>query len=337
MSVAIIGAGAIGNLVAAYLDLSGEDVFLVPSKAAYNHICSNGITITGVRGTLKANVHVIEKLDRHCDVTIFCTKTQDLQNAVESNLDFIKGSIIVTCQNGIRSERIVAEMLPHDTIISTIVMFGSTSVNPGNVIHNFEGPWIIGNYTKNIIGTKNISDIENVLRKAFPVTVSDNIVGMKYLKIFVNANNCIPAILGKSMQEVFSDPEICKISISIWKEGLQLIRKAAITLTDLPDFNVQRIESLTQKSLQESALIFSNIMTNLSKAPLYGSILQSIMRNKRTEIDYINGEFCHIAKEIGDDVPLNSKLVAMVKTVENNRIFFSKEELLREVKSYIQL
>jgi len=155
---------------------------------------------------------------------------------------------------------------------------------------------------------------------------------MKYLKIFVNANNCLAAILGSSMQESFSDLNISKISIAIWKEGLGVMQKGAISLVSLPDFPLERLEKLTVLPSEEAAKIFSGIMSNLSKEPLYGSILQSIKRKKSSEIDYINGEFVRIAKENHAQAPLNEKLVAMVHQVEKSGKFFTKEELISSTK-----
>ena len=158
---------------------------------------------------------------------------------------------------------------------------------------------------------------------------------MKYLKIFVNANNCIPALLGVSMQEAFSDPQISKISIAIWKEGLTVVTKAGTNLVSLPDFPLERLTTLTHMPLSEAANVFSGIMTKLSKEPVYGSILQSIKRGRDTEIDYINGEIIGLAKNNNMRAPLNEKLVSMVHEVERTKKFYGTEELLRATEGYL--
>jgi len=200
---------------------------------------------------------------------------------------------------------------------------------PGEIIHNFEGSWIIARaFAKN---DDKVIETANLLNKAFPVIVAEDLKGMKYLKIFVNANNCIPAILGVSMQEAFSDINVARISIGIWKEGLKIVKRAGIELVSLPDFPLERLTKLTGLPILEAAGKFCGIMLNLSKEPLYGSILQSIKRGRASEIDYINGEFIRLAKENNISAPLNEKLVEMVHQVEKTGKFFSKEELLKAV------
>lgn len=333
MKISVIGAGAIGNLVAAYLKTKGEDVSLVGHSLSVNAIKENGLQVSGVRGDLSIKIDVSEKIDCSPDLIILATKTQDIDSVFKGNQRFIKDSTILTTQNGIRADDIVGKYAPKENIISSIVMFGSTLLEPSRIVHNFEGSWIIGKaFGKNDEQTVRVS---SVLDKAFPAILAEDIKGMKYLKIFVNANNCIAAILGISMQEAFSDINISAISISIWKEGLDIVKNCGIDLVPLPDFPTDRITKLTSLPRIEAAKIFSGIMTALSKEPLYGSILQSIKRGRTSEIDYINGEFVSLAKEKGLEAPLNEMLVKMVHEVEIKKSFFTKEELLSAAKQFI--
>ena len=330
MKIAVIGAGAIGNLVAGYLRLKGEEVSLVGHAESARQIKENGLVISGVRGNFNIKIDVDSHLSYKPDLVILATKTQDIEEALKENLSFIREAIVLTTQNGVRADDLVSKFVPKEKIISSIVMFGATYLEPGKVVHNFEGNWIIGK----IFGKNNeqVKAISEVLSKAFPSIVTEDIRGMKYLKIFVNANNCIPAILGKSMQEAFSDIEVSRISIAIWKEGLEVIKKAGINLVSLPDFPLERLMKLTAMPTQEAAKIYSGIMMNLSKEPLYGSILQSIKRGKASEIDYINGEFASLAQKNGFEAPLNKKLVEMVHQVEARKSFFTNEELITSTK-----
>jgi len=333
MKIAVIGAGAIGSLVAGYLKLKGLDVSLIGRNDSVGAIREKGLRISGVRNHFNINIDISEKLSCQPDLAVLATKTQDVGQAVKENLEFLEGAAILTTQNGIQADSIVSQYLPKENIISSIVMFGATYLEPGEVVHNFEGNWVVGR----IFGENDglIIKVSEVLNKIFPSVVTENIRGMKYLKIFVNANNCIPAILGMSMQEAFSDIAISRISIAIWKEGLDIVSRSGIKLVSLPDFPLERLAKLTAMPINEAAKIYSGIMANLSKEPLYGSILQSIKRGRVSEIDYINGEFIRLAKDKNVEAPLNKKLVKMVHEVEKTNRFFSKEELLRKTKELL--
>ncbi|MCM8757484.1 MAG: 2-dehydropantoate 2-reductase [Candidatus Omnitrophica bacterium] len=334
MRLAVIGAGAIGSLVAGYLKEKGLDLILLAKKDTLEKIKKQGLQISGVRGDfLISKIDVREKLDTEVSLVILATKMQDLERAILENQKYLKDSFILTTQNGIGAEEIVSKYIDKNKICSSIIMFGATYLETAKVIHNFEGKWLLGKpYDKDIDVLKNI---KSILGKAFDVELVEDIISKKWLKVFLNANNCLPALLGESMQEVFSDLELCEIAIGIWQEGLKVIKNAGIKLSDIGDFSVDKLKSITSLPLKEATVIFSKIMMGLSKEPLYGSILQSIKRNRPSEIDYINGAFVELGRKSNFYTPLNKKVVEMVHKVEETKKFFSKEEVILKLKNLI--
>ncbi|MFA6281901.1 MAG: 2-dehydropantoate 2-reductase [Candidatus Omnitrophota bacterium] len=333
MKIAVIGAGAIGGLVAGYLKEQGEDVILVGTKEAVNAINKNGLRISGARGELKVNIQAFASLNKKVDLIVLATKTQDIEKALKENQKYLGGTIIVTTQNGVEADGIAAQFVPEENIISSIVMFGATYLKPGEIVHNFDRKWVIGkafNADDDLVKRTAI-----LLGRVFPVEISEDIKGMKWLKVFANANNCIPAITGKSMQECFRNLDLCEISLGIWQEGLGVINKAGIKLVNLPDFTIEQITKLTSLPAKEAAKIFSGVMVNLSKEPLYGSLLQSIKRERKSEIDYLNGAFVKLGKQCGFHTPLNKKLTELVHTVEEEHKFFTIDELVEKTKNLI--
>ncbi|UCC95073.1 MAG: hypothetical protein JSW40_09765, partial [Candidatus Omnitrophota bacterium] len=211
-------------------------------------------------------------------------------------------------------------------IATGIVMFGATYWPPNRIVHNFEGNLIIGNIFGSTI--EGYDNIEKAVGSAFKISSVPHIKGAKYLKIFINLNNCIPALLGVSMQEAFSCLDIAELAIRLNKEAYGIVKKSNIELASLPTYPKEKLQGLVSVDTQQAAGMFSKIMTSLSKTPLYGSILQSMKRGKKSEIDYINGEIVHLAEENKLDAPLNKKIVELVHRVENSGEFFTKEELI---------
>jgi 2-dehydropantoate 2-reductase len=330
MKVAVIGAGAIGGLVAGYLVDKGEEVILVTHPEHITPLAQNGLTIEGARGRLCVRIPVKSQLEEQVDLAILATKIPDLEKSMTQNFAYLKDVPVISVQNGVRAERIIAARLGAQRLFPSIVMFGATYLAPGKIVHNFEGDWIVGQAK---VGPNDmLHEITKVTSKIFPSPESGDIGGMKWLKLFINANNCLPAIVGKSIQETFCNIPVCKISVRIWQEGLDLVTKANIALSSLPTFPVERLSQLVSMPLDEAAKILSTIMLNLSKEPLYGSILQSIRRKRPSEIDCINGEFVNLAASVGQKAPLNEKLVQMVHDVERSGRFLSEAELINQTQ-----
>ncbi len=331
MNIAVIGAGAIGSVVAGYLSKAGCDVTLIGKKEQVDAIARNGLAIKGARGNETVQLRAKTRLDREFELVIFTVKTQDIEAAYADNSEFLDNAVVLTTQNGVQADNILSTHFEYDKIISSIVMFGATYTKPGEVTFNFEGDWIIGKPLAPNDAT--VQKIAAVLKKAFNVVISSNIMGMKWLKLFVNFNNCLPALIGKSMQETFADMDFCRLSIELLKEGVSIVQKAKITLLSLPQFPVERIYGLTSMPLEQSAGIINKTLTTLSKEPLYGSILQSIMRGRASEIDYINGEVVLLAKHVGATAPLNGRVVDLIHEVERKGKFFNADEIKKEFEA----
>jgi 2-dehydropantoate 2-reductase len=320
MKTAVIGAGAIGSVVAAYLTKAGQDVTLIGRNDQVKTIKKNGLKVRGVRGEETIRIKALPRLDQEYDLVIMAIKTQDIDAAVNGNKKHFGNAAVLSSQNGVQADLYLKKYFEQERMFSSIVMFGATYIRPGEVTFNFEGEWILGKPFEPI--DDKTREIGEFLRTAFAVTVTENIIGMKWLKLFVNFNNCIPAVIGKSMQETFTDMGLCRLSIMLLKEGVDIIQKAHVTVVSLPTFPVERVMGLVNMPIEQAAGIIHKTLTALSKEPLYGSILQSLMRKRASEIDYINGEIVRVAKQLNMTAPLNTRIVDLVHQVERTGKYF---------------
>lgn len=325
MKITVIGGGAIGGAVAGYLHQAGCDIELIARSQTVSSIHQNGLKISGVRGESIIHLPVKEKMTEPADLVIFATKSQDLEEAYQLNNAFLDTGLILTTQNGVQGDNLLSVHFERERQLSSIVMFGVTYQSPGHLIYNFDGDWILGRPFTPLDPIAH--DVAAVLSKAFKVELAWDIMGQKYLKLFVNFNNAIPGLTGLSMQETFADLDLCRLSIRLLQEGVGIVQSAGIQLVSMKDFPKERILGLTQMPLDAAANILNKTLTGLSREPLYGSILQSIMRQKASEIDFINGEVVRLAKHLKVPVPLNEILVDLVHEVERNNRFMAKEEI----------
>lgn len=332
MKIAVLGCGAIGGLFLGYLSQKKYDVFGVAKDYQAQCLVKDNLIIEGVRGGHKVKVNVVTKLQEKPDLAILATKINDLEAVIKNNLEFLKTSIVVSTQNGTAADYILGKYFDQEKIITSVVMFGATFYSPNKVVHNFEGDLVVGNIFGKSIPNRN--EVETILQTVTKISWSANIKGSKYLKIFLNLNNCLPAILGISLQEAFMDLEIARLAIRLNQEAYNVVNKSGITLEDLPTYPKGRLVGLVSMDIKSSAMLFSKIMTSLSKEPLYGSILQSIKRQRQSEIDYVNGEIIRLAARNNLSAPLNDKVIKLVHQVEETGKFLTKKGLLEEIQDF---
>jgi len=330
MKVAVLGCGAIGGLFLGYLSKEAVDVIGIVKDYQKESLDKNGLLIEGPRGKDIYKIRVDNKLKQRVDLAILSSKISDLEALVKENLEYLKDATVISTQNGVGANYILSKYFSEEKIITSIVMFGATFYRPNRIVHNFKGNLILGNIFDKEVA--NMGEVVGLLKSAFDVTVLDKIKGAKYLKLFINLNNCIPAILGLSMQETFADINFAKLAIKINKEAFSVVKNSGVELADLPVYPKARLEGLVSMDIEGASDIFSKVMTSLSKEPLYGSILQSIKNGKPSEIDYINGEIVNLAAKNNQEAPINRRIVELVHKVEGSGSFLSKEDLLQEIE-----
>jgi 2-dehydropantoate 2-reductase len=276
------------------------------------------------------------RLEEKVDLAILTVKTQDIRDAVDKSNEFLREATILTTQNGVRADKLLGMMIGEAPIISSIVMFGATYVPYNKIVHNFEGDWLIGRPFRRPNDEK-VKAVVDFLKVAFSAVEVSDIGSMKWTKIFINFSNCLPALVGRSMQETYAELSMCRWALRLLKEGFEVVEKMGIKLSDMPEFQVDKLRGLTLAPLEQAAPIFSGIMTQLSKEPLYGSILQSIQRGRPSEIDFINGEIANQGKLNNLSVKLNTRVTELVHHVERTKKFLAFQQVDQEMEKADQI
>lgn len=329
MKIAVVGAGAIGSIIGGLLSKAGEDVTLIGRKSHVDAINKNGLTIDGVFGKINVRLKAVEHLDFKPDLVLLVVKTQDVEKAAKEIKPYTSDVPVVTMQNGVRSDNIVADILGKENIISAVMLYGGTFLEPGKVIFS--------NYSKRgslLIGEpfgheeKRLERIKEILDKALPTRIAEDIHNAHWTKLIANLNNAIPAVTGLSIQEVGNYPELRRLSFLLMKEGLQTVEKAEVKLSSLPGVPIYIIKLLFNMPSWIGSQVLRLMTISLGNIPIPGSTLQSIKKGKNTEIDYLNGEIVVLGKKLNISTPYNSLAVSLVHQVEKTGKFLTVKELL---------
>lgn len=331
MKIAVIGTGAIGSVIGGLLSKAGEDVTLIGRKEHVETIKEKGLIIDGALGRMLVRVKAQEYLDFMPDLALLAIKTQDVEIAVREIEPYVSGIPIVTMQNGVQSDRLVASVLGKGNVISCVVLFGGTFLEPGRAIYSPKGVLAIGEPFRS--NGKRVNDIAAVLDKAMPTHISGNIHGAHWTKLIMNLNNAIPAITGLSIQETSDQPELRKLSVMLMREGLNTTRAVDIELSSLPNLPISVIKTMLKMPVPAVSLLLKLMSKSMGNVPVFGSTLQSIKRSKTTEIDYLNGEIVGLGKKSGIPTPYNTVVVDMVHQVEATGKFLTTDEVMAAVEN----
>ncbi len=330
--IAVIGAGAVGSALGALLHRAGQKVVLIARPDHVAAIRKNGLQVDGHMGSFNVSVEAAEALDFRPDLALLTVKTQDVVAAVKTHQAFLSEVPVVTFQNGIRGDQLVATILPRERILSAVVLTHATYLSPGKVTVVYRGQLILGRP----FGEKDcqLEDAAHVLNQAIPIRVTGNIQGAHWLKLIVNLNNALPAITNQTMNQVYANAFLRNLAVGLMREGLRVIDRANIRLESLPQVSVALTKLVNWMPPGLAGRIAAAKVRQLTTEwPLWGSTLQSIQRGRPTEIDYLNGEIVELGKRYGEATPLNSKIVELVHQVERTGQFLSAEEIARAFRA----
>lgn len=327
MRIAVLGAGAIGSVLGGLLVKQGHDVTLVARQEQVDAVRAHGLRIDGCLGPLEIPIHATRTLESAPDLVLLAVKTQDVPGALQEHRAHLEGVPIVTLQNGVRSDALVAASLPGAEIVSAVVVVTATYLEPARVTLVERGYLVVG---RPPCGPRDalVDRVASVLGAAVPTQVSDNVAGAHWLKLLLNLNNALPALTDEPMGELSGDPFFRGLAIRLMREGLRAVDSARIPLESLGNVTVRQVRFLTRLPTTWAARAFGRQVRGRGGPwPVLGSTLQSLRRGRTTEIDFLNGEIVSLGRGIGMPTPLNARVVELVHEVERTRHFYRPEEL----------
>jgi len=303
MKIVIIGPGAVGSLFAAFLSKLKEEVWLLDkNKERARRIQDGGVSVEGLSGNWLSPVKATAdaKDIGEADLAVVCVKSYDTKEAMLHARPVIGDNTrILTIQNGIGNIEILNEIAGSDKVIGGSTNLGATLLDTGKVRHAGRGETVIGRMDGKIpVEMRSIRELFNKAR--IETRISRDIKGLLWSKLVINVGiNALTAITRLNNGRLTEFEGTRRILRGAVTEAIRVAKRKRIKL--IHDDPLAKVEAVCEATA-----------ANIS------SMLQDIMRKKRTEIDFINGVIVRQGQELGIPVPTNALLVDLVKTIETS-------------------
>ena len=323
--IAIIGAGAIGNLLAAIWVRAGEDVTLVVRPSRVDALRASGLQASGLAGDFHVVPKVSAEVPPGTDYAVFTMKTQDLAEAVRTLGPSLGTATVIATQNGVRAREIIFAGRKVEPI-SAILLLNSSAIEPGTVRYNRAGDTVIG---VSHAGKRHaLPEIERMFKLVAPVFVTEEIEGAMWSKLVINSmTNSLQALTNKPLNECVRDQLISDFAVAQLKESFGVVRAAGIPLINMPGAPMKLFSRALALPAFLGKMILRKNLGRQEQSSIMTSTLQSLLRKQPTEIDYLNGEFVRLGEKISFPTPVNRAIVEGIKQIERTGRFFSREEV----------
>jgi len=303
-SFAVIGAGPVGCIVAAFLAKGGNEVILCDViQDLLTPALDPGIIIEGAENLQQKVSKIITNIDELAnydpDVIIITVKAHALPLIASAIEGFYRqGMYVVSWQNGIDTELELSKVLGKGPVIRAVVNYGCGLAGPGHVRMPFHHP---PHYIQELDpGSHQATGViaEILSNCGLQTDHTTQIISMVWRKAVLNScMNPVCAVTGLTMSRAMNDPIVYQTVDNLVKECLKVARANEINLGW--DFYPHAMEYMGSAGDHKP------------------SMLMDIEANRRTEIDFMNGKFVQYGKRAGIPTPFNHTLLTLVKGLES--------------------
>jgi len=303
MKIAIIGAGAMGSVYAAFLAEAGNEVRAIDLwREHIDAITQHGLKVSGFSGerTVTGIKASADTADAHgCDLVVIATKASAVTSVAGSLQNQLRDdALILTIQNGLGAgERIRSSLDSANILLGVAGGFGASIPQPGHVHHNGMELIRLGEMDGGV--TERLKRVASIWQTAgFNVQTYEDINQLIWEKFICNVGlSGAAAAFDRTIGEVMEDPLLWQIASRLAIEAFDAGRAKGVHF-----------------SFSDPVQYLKDFGSKMPGAR--PSMLLDLNAQRLTEVDAINGMVPQVAKAHGLTAPYNEVITALIKAKE---------------------
>lgn len=304
MNIVVVGPGALGCLLAAFLAEAGQEVLLLdhrPDRAEL--INRQGLMVEGISGEhrVRAPVSVSPEEGAGAELVLVCVKAYNTASAIEPLVPILGPQTrVLTLQNGLGNVETLSTACGPERVWGGVTAQGATVLGPGHIRHAGAGETLIGAVSGSDQETS-LTDVAAVFNQAgLPTRVEPMVDSLIWSKLIINVGiNPLTAITRLRNGQLLDHP------------GTQWVMEQAVR------------EAVAVAQAQGVKLIYPDPLARVKEvaratAGNIASMLQDVRAQRQTEIEQINGAIAALGRRLGLPTPINETLTNLVRTIQDS-------------------
>ncbi|MEO1720457.1 MAG: 2-dehydropantoate 2-reductase, partial [Pseudomonadota bacterium] len=315
--IAVVGAGAVGGHVGAYMARAGNDVTLIdPWPEHVEAINAQGMTLDGQTDAECFNVPMraihlcdvqAEAKSSGFDIVFMSTKSYDTRWATEMIAPYLApGGFVVSLQNAI-NEPTIADVVGWGRTLGMIASKISVELYaPGRITRlvalggKDHTVFRVGEcHGRNSARAERLAELASLADSS---AVTTNLWGERWSKLSVNCmRNPIAAATGRGGNANDHDPATRQLSIRLAAEAVAVGRAHGYQFDKLYGLDADDLITVSAGDAAAMARCEERVIEGTKTRSDQGraSMGQDIAKGRRTEIDHLNGYVAARAIEVG--------------------------------------
>jgi 2-dehydropantoate 2-reductase len=303
----VVGAGVIGSLYAGHLANVAEVSVLTRRKDQADAITRDGLRITGKSDVL-ARVSAAADPDAlpDADLVILATKATELQAAAARLAGRMPGAAMMTIQNGLGAESLVAEQ-GEWPLISAVTFMSGFRHSDAHVEYELDTETWLGPHSACWEQVRQVQEL--LIRGGLRARAFRDLRPAQWSKLIFNATvNTVAALTDlphvAAFAAVAEPTDLGLLVRDLMEEGKLVAAAAGVELHEDPwEMNVHAVQRGETAAAEG----------HYAHVP---SMLEDVRSGRRTEVDFITGALVREAERHGVDVPLHRAMYRLVRARE---------------------
>lgn len=323
----IVGAGAIGGTIGAYMRRAGVDVQFV--DAAADHVAAinrNGLTVRGYDETFTVAAQAVtpDEMSTDLEAVVLAVKAPATRRAVAQIAPHLADDgFIVSAQNGM-NEAIIRDAVGAARTVGCFINFSADYLEPGLIHFGGPGAFYIGELDGAI--TPRLEQLQQDFSHwgGGDVQMTENIWGFLWGKMAYGAMLFATALTNETMADAISD--FRTVIVALAREVLAVAAAEDVQPQGFDGFEPEILRTASGTELDASVERLVAVRRRDEKT--HSGVWRDLaVRKRKTEVDEQYQPILQIAAQHGIDTPLLARMVAMIHEIEEGKRPLARENL----------
>ena len=329
--IAIMGAGALGSYVGAFMSREGEDITFIDMWPEHvEAMRKQGLRASGSQGDFTVPVKAIHLTDAQgirepFDCAIISVKSYDTEWATHFVKRYVKDEGCFISLQNCWNDVVIGGIVGNDRQVGCIASHIEVALwEPGHVMrggavgrdsghHVFR----VGEQDGGI--TPRVEKLANLLDCIDGAYATDNLWGERWSKLCQNSmGNAISAMSGLGSQDMAQDPRCRLIRIHLAKEGAKVGLAMGLNIVDINNKPATMWADADRGDVFEELDDF--LSTHGGRVNWLASMAQDVKKGRRSEIDYMNGLVSEKGRETAVPTPFNDAIVDAMHGIDDGSL-----------------
>ena len=329
--IGIMGAGALGSYVGAFLSRAGEDVTFVDMWPEHvEKMRQDGLHVAGSQGPFTVPVKAMHLTDAQginefFDFVFISVKSYDTEWATHFIKRYVRDDGFFVSLQNCWNDVVIADIVGQSRAVGCIAshievaLWEPGHVTRGGAVGRDSGHHVFRAAEHDERITPRTEMVAQLLDNIDGSYASDNLWGERWAKLCHNSmGNGLSAASGLGSQQMAEDPRCRSIRIQLAKEGVQVGQAMGLDVVNIQGVPANSWADADKGDVFEELDAF--LSSHGGRVNWLASMAQDVEKGRRSEIDFMNGLVSQKGREFAVPTPYNDAVIESMHGVDDGTI-----------------